>query len=114
MLRWHYRSRHESLIAVSNRQFYDNRLFIVPSPLASGGHLGLKLRYLPDGWYDRGVSRTNRVEARAVADAVVEHAINSPHLSLGVVTFSSAQRDAIIDELEVRRRDDTKMENSLQ
>src|SRR5665213_964899 len=32
MLRWHYRSRHQSLIAVSNTQFYENRLFIVPSP----------------------------------------------------------------------------------
>ncbi|TGU86348.1 hypothetical protein EN794_053420, partial [Mesorhizobium sp. M00.F.Ca.ET.151.01.1.1] len=27
MLRWHYRSRHQSLIAVSNSQFYENRLF---------------------------------------------------------------------------------------
>ena len=26
MLRWHYRSRHESLIAVSNQEFYGNRL----------------------------------------------------------------------------------------
>ena len=51
MLRWHYRSRHESLIAVSNRQFYDDRLFIVPSPIISGGPLGLKLRYVPDGCY---------------------------------------------------------------
>jgi superfamily I DNA and/or RNA helicase len=32
MLRWHYRSRHQSLIAVSNRQFYESKLFIVPSP----------------------------------------------------------------------------------
>ena len=32
MLRWHYRSRHHSLIAVSNREFYDSQLFVVPSP----------------------------------------------------------------------------------
>ena len=31
-LRWHYRSRHESLIAFSNRQFY-NDLIVFPSPL---------------------------------------------------------------------------------
>ena len=30
--RWHYRSRHHSLIAVSNREFYDGRLYVVPSP----------------------------------------------------------------------------------
>ncbi len=31
MLKWHYRSRHESLIAVSNQEFYDNKLMIFPS-----------------------------------------------------------------------------------
>ena len=31
-LRWHYRSRHESLITVSNHEFYDNRLIVFPSP----------------------------------------------------------------------------------
>ena len=35
MLRWHYRSRHPSLIAVSNRAFYDDRLHVVPSPFAT-------------------------------------------------------------------------------
>ncbi|MEL6107859.1 MAG: DUF4011 domain-containing protein [Planctomycetota bacterium] len=110
MLRWHYRSRHESLIAVSNRQFYEDRLFIVPSPLVSGGSLGLKLRYVADGWYDRGGSRVNRNEAKAVADAVMEHAVSNPEMSLGVATFSAAQRDAIIDELEVRRRADPSVE----
>lgn len=31
-LRWHYRSRHESLIAFSNRRYYDNRLEHLPVP----------------------------------------------------------------------------------
>src|SRR6476469_7490791 len=31
LLRWHYRSRHESLIAPSNHLFYDNQLVIFPS-----------------------------------------------------------------------------------
>ncbi len=110
MLRWHYRSRHESLIAVSNRQFYDDRLFIVPSPMQSGGPLGLKFRFVANGCYDRGGSRTNRNEAIAVAEAVMEHAKVHPHLSLGVATFSTAQRDAILDELEVRRKADPSVE----
>ena len=110
MLRWHYRSRHESLIAVSNRQFYENRLFIVPSPHTSGGPLGLKLRYVFNGCYDRGGNRDNKIEAIAIADAVIEHARNRPEMSLGVATFSAAQRDAILDELELRRRDDPSVE----
>ncbi|QDV45800.1 ATP-dependent RecD-like DNA helicase [Stieleria neptunia] len=110
MLSWHYRSRHESLIAVSNRQFYDDRLFIVPSPVLSGGSLGLKLRYIADGCYDRGGSRANRNEAIAVAEAVLEHARQRPHLSLGVATFSAAQRDAIRNEIELRRKEDASIE----
>lgn len=106
MLRWHYRSRHESLIAVSNRQFYNDRLFIVPSPMIAGGPLGLKFRYVANGCYDRGGSRTNRNEAIAVAEAVMQHAREHPNLSLGVATFSTAQRDAILDEIELRRRVD--------
>lgn len=33
-LRWHYRSRHESLIAFSNKHFYDSKLVVFPSSLA--------------------------------------------------------------------------------
>ena len=32
-LRWHYRSRHESLIAFSNYRFYESNLILFPSPL---------------------------------------------------------------------------------
>jgi len=42
-LRWHYRSRHESLIAISNQEFYDNRLYVYPSPMQKDERLGLKI-----------------------------------------------------------------------
>ena len=105
MLNWHYRSRHQSLIAVSNRQFYDNKLFIVPSPYDAVAGMGLKFHYLPDTYYDRGNSRTNPEEARIVAEAVIHHARETPNRSLGVATFSVAQRQAIQDELELLRRE---------
>jgi len=35
-LRWHYRSRHDSLIAFSNNEFYRNRLLVFPSPARTG------------------------------------------------------------------------------
>ena len=31
-LLWHYRSKHESLIAFSNSEYYDNKLMTFPSP----------------------------------------------------------------------------------
>ena len=33
MLKWHYRSRHQSLIDFSNHHFYQNQLIIPPSPI---------------------------------------------------------------------------------
>lgn len=104
MLRWHYRSRHQSLIAVSNREFYDDELLIVPSPYTSEGGMGLRFNHLTDAIYDRGNTRTNPVEAKAVAEAVIDHARRSPNLSLGVATFSTQQRRAIVDQLEILRR----------
>ena len=103
MLRWHYRSRHQSLIAASNHLFYHDHLVVFPSP---GGHskLGLAYHYLPDTHYERGSTRTNPREAEAVAVAVLQHARATPHLTLGVVAFSMAQRQAIQDALDRQRR----------
>ncbi len=99
-LRWHYRSRHESLIAISNQEFYDNRLYVYPSPMQKDEKLGLKFVHLPDAVYDRGKSGANRVEARAVARAVFEHFSRYPGKSLGVGTFNIKQQEAIQEEIE--------------
>ena len=104
MLRWHYRSRHQSLIAVSNSQFYENKLFIVPSPYTQEAGMGLQFYPVTGGVFGAGGKGTNVVEAKQVAEAVLKHAKNNPELSLGVATFSVSQRTAIQDELEVLRR----------
>ncbi len=104
MLSWHYRSKHQSLIAVSNREFYESRLFIVPSPYDAVAGMGLKFHLLTQAPYDRGGTRTNPVEAKVVAEAVIRHALDHPDQSLGVGTFSVAQRQAVLNELEVLRR----------
>lgn len=104
MLRWHYRSRHQSLIAVSNSQFYQNKLFIVPSPYTAEAGMGLRFHYVPDGVFDSGKTYVNAVEARTVAEAIIRHAKTHPQLSLGVATFSVSQRRAIQDEMELLRR----------
>ncbi|GAB3827225.1 DUF3320 domain-containing protein [Hymenobacter jeollabukensis] len=104
MLRWHYRSRHPSLIAPSNHLYYHDRLVVFPSP-GGAARLGLVYHHLPATYYERGTTRTNPLEARAVAEAVLEHALHSPTLTLGVVAFSMAQRQAIEDALEQLRRE---------
>ncbi|UAJ08880.1 DUF3320 domain-containing protein [Glacieibacterium megasporae] len=104
MLRWHYRSRHESLIATSNQQFYEGKLLIVPSPYTTEAGMGLVFHHVVGGLFDAGGTRTNVVEAKAVAQAIVAHARDHPELSLGVAAFSVAQRRAIVDQLEALRR----------
>jgi hypothetical protein len=114
MLRWHYRSRHESLIAVSNQKFYEQQLLIFPSPDAAREEVGLVYHHLPETTYDRGGSRTNQQEAEAAARAVMQHAHARPHLTLGVVAFSSSQRQAIEMQLEWLRRQDATAESFFQ
>jgi very-short-patch-repair endonuclease len=104
MLRWHYRSRHHSLIAVSNDQFYQNQLLIFPSPGSNPHARGLRFHHLAHTHYDRGGARANVGEAQAVAQAVMVHARETPELSLGVVAFSTAQREVILLEVERLRR----------
>lgn len=104
MLRWHYRSRHQSLIAISNSQFYENKLYIVPSPYTKEAAMGLRFHHVPEGLFDSGGTGTNAIEARAVAEAIIRHAKAHPTQSLGVATFSVSQRRAIQDELESLRR----------
>lgn len=90
-LRWHYRSRHESLIAYSNAAFYDGRLVPVPG---GGPEAGIELFY-GVGTYRSETSRDNPEEAARVVQRVIHHYDSRPGLSLGVVTFSESQADAI-------------------
>jgi len=106
MLRWHYRSRHESLIATSNAEFYENRLLVLPSPRPRGAELGLSLVRV-DG---RFVASGNAAEAEAVAEAVLRHARETPGDTLGVAAFSVTQRDAIMDAVDHLRRDSPETE----
>ncbi|MEU5529321.1 DUF4011 domain-containing protein [Micromonospora chersina] len=99
-LSWHYRSHDESLIAFSNRYYYDNKLSSLPSPGMSSS-AGITWRRV-DGRYDRGGSRTNDAEARAVL-ADITRRLHDPATaghSIGVVTFNIQQRDLILNLLE--------------
>ena len=108
LLKWHYRSRDERLISFSNHYFYNNSLITFPSDRTDKEGRGVRLEYLPDGVWDRGKSRTNRKEARRVAQLVVEHFDKFPERSLGVVALNSYQKEAIEDALsdELLHRED--------
>ncbi|WP_324667957.1 DUF3320 domain-containing protein [Geochorda subterranea] len=99
MLKWHYRSRDERLIAFSNRYFYGRQLITFPAPGTDGVETGVSFVHVPDGVFGKGGSRTNRVEAERVAQLVLEHCRRTSGLSLGVITMSIEQRDAVEEAL---------------
>jgi very-short-patch-repair endonuclease len=94
-LKWHYRSRHEHLIAFSNAKIYNHELITFPSNVDKIPDTGVEYVFVEDGVYDRGGKKHNLKEAKRVAGIVFEHIRNHPNRSLGVVTFSEAQQQAI-------------------
>ena len=97
-LPWHYRSRHESLIAFSNMQYYDGKLYTFPSV----DDRASKVRFIPvDGTYDFGKTRSNRAEAEAIVKEVVRRLSDNElaQRSIGIVSFSKVQQNLIEDLL---------------
>ena len=108
-LNWHYRSKHESLIAFSNIMYYGNKLCTFPSPDALESKV--RLAFVEDGVYDRGFTKRNKAEAEALIEEVVRR-LKDPklsHSSIGIVTFSTAQQDYI-----ERRLSDALVRNKLE
>ncbi len=111
-LSWHYRSRHESLIAFSNHRYYGGGLVTFPSPLTEDRAVSF---HMVNGRYEKGGARINKPEAQAlVADLVGR--LKSPGfrqsgLTIGVVTFNSEQQSLIENLLDDERRNDPELEH---
>lgn len=111
-LLWHYRSKHESLIAFSNRMYYEDKLYTFPTP----GNLVSKVSLVQvDGVYERGGSKRNVAEAEALVDEIVRRVYDDSLVkeSIGVVTFSLVQQLCVQDVLEERIVRDEKLDERL-
>lgn len=109
-LLWHYRSRHESLIAFSNHQFYDNKLLTFPS--VNDRESKVNLVHV-EGVFERGKSRCNQAEAWAVVQEL-QRRCHDPALSrfsVGIVTFNISQQNLIDDLLSEACARDPVLEN---
>jgi very-short-patch-repair endonuclease len=111
-LQWHYRSRHESLITFSNINYYDSKLVTFPSPITDDVAVRFERVH---GVYDRGASRTNRIEAEAVVGGIERHYLDATKklLTLGVVTFNQPQQALIETLLDARRRDNQALDRAV-
>ena len=111
-LSWHYRSRHESLIAFSNNEYYDGSLITFPSV----DDKETKVHYMPvsGGFYDKGGRRCNLVEAEAIVNEITRR-LRNPKLrksSIGVIAFSVMQQGLIEDLLQDKLDHDRKLQEA--
>lgn len=98
-LEWHYRSQHESLIAFSNKMFYDGNMLTFPSPNDQETRVGM--RFVKDGVYEKG-KRYNAIEAQAVVDEVYRRVMSRNYngQSIGIIAFSISQQNCIEDAMD--------------
>lgn len=105
----HYRSKSESLIAFSNSMYYGNKMLTFPAPDDSVSKVTFKK--VP-GVYDRGGTRTNRIEAEEIVREIIRR-LNDEKLSketIGVVTFNAAQQELIDDILQTEFLNNPRLE----
>lgn len=110
-LRWHYRSQHESLIAFSNQNFYENDLVLFPSPHSKSEDYGIQYSKVHRGCF---VNRRNLEESKIISEAVREHFRNRPEETLGVVAMNAEQRDQIERSVEMLAKEDISFQEWLE
>lgn len=106
-LDWHYRSRHESLIAFSNTRYYNSKLVTFPPPETRPS--AVSWQKVP-GVYTAG-ARTNPIEAQAIVDETVRR-LRDPGfvdergqpLTLGIITMNAEQMRLVEDLLDKAQR----------
>lgn len=115
-LSWHYRCRHEELIAFSNTAFYGKKLATAPNAEGRARLACEGLRWVAvDG---RWKEQTNSAEAdrvvELVAEILSESLPNGQPPTLGIVAMNRPQADLIERRLEARQANDEAFRQVLQ
>jgi very-short-patch-repair endonuclease len=127
MLTWHYRSRDERLIALSNVHIYGGALTTFPGNMRDAPISWHPVEFIPNN--GEKSFATNSKEVNAVVDLIIEHAEQQPKLdlrpdsienfdisaieTLGVITFGQKHANAIEDALfkRLKERNDSSLDN---
>lgn len=113
-LLWHYRSKHEHLIAFSNQEIYRSELVTFPSSNESEPDTGVEFVYVEDGYYEGGGRNCNVLEAKRCVELVKDHIDKHPDRSLGIIAFSEKQQQAIALEIQRFREKNPRYEEFFQ
>ena len=109
-LRWHYRSRHSSLIQFSNKWMYKGELTIFPSANESDPDLGIELVEIP-GTYK---ARRNIHEAQEIVKRTIFEMEENPSRSIGICTMNTDQKELISEEFERERAKNSKVRHFIE
>ncbi|PUV43232.1 DUF3320 domain-containing protein [Cronobacter sakazakii] len=114
-LSWHYRSRHESLIAFSNHHYYSNNLITFPAPETRQSAVHW---YKVAGVYSKGKGRHNQAEAEAIVAETVKRLKDKNFItsgkSIGIITLNTEQQSLISDLLDRARQQHPEIEPYFQ
>ncbi|WP_416425063.1 DUF3320 domain-containing protein [Pseudomonas sp. App30] len=114
-LSWHYRSRHESLIAFSNHRYYDSNLITFPA--AETRASAVEWRRV-EGTYAKGKGRYNQAEAEAIVKETVKRLTDPAFVAaghtIGIITLNSDQQKLINDLLDAARAQHPQIEPFFQ
>jgi very-short-patch-repair endonuclease len=106
-LNWHYRSRHDSLIAFSNREFYGDRLIVFPSPTERSDNYGVQLIAVKDAIYKSSINEHEVNEILSLVSTLVR---TQPDKSIAIVTMNQPQRDLLKEKFDRLAVDDSAFE----
>ncbi len=97
LLNYHYRAKYEELINFSNYAFYDARLNVSPNT-EELENPPIEVIKVKDG---KWLGRKNKKEAERVVALIKEVLFNRKNKeTVGVITFNTNQREAILDEID--------------
>ena len=104
-LDWHYRSRHDSLIAFSNSRYYKNKLVTFPPPQTRES--AVEWRRV-ESVYAKGAGQTNAGEAKAIVAEAKQRLkdVRPGEETLGIVTLNSQQQELVLNLLDDARKAD--------
>lgn len=114
-LQYHYRSKTEHLITVSNYRCYDGLLNIAPDVYFGRQHLpeylGCELVQIDSP--EITPKGANLSEAQAIVERVIDVRTKYPEKSIGIITLNEGQQEAIADEIDRRIEEDFSLSETL-
>lgn len=114
-LDYHYRSKTEHLITVSNHRCYDGLLNIAPDVYFGRQHLpedlGCELVQIDNP--ELTPKGANLSEAQEIVQRVIDVRTKYPEKTIGIITFNDGQQEAISDEIDRRIEEDYSLSDLL-